>query len=158
MKASILKNQIINSPLQLQKRIQASGASPKGKSLSFVMNLTTLIDAFCILVIFLLSNMNGQLQHFQLGKSLILPSAMKTEILSPGVQIKFEKESLFVDEKATSFEDLTKKLIALKAENKNHLVIQADRNSDFEKISLLLRAGGQAGFDKYSFAVLPGFK
>lgn len=156
MRHSILANQISLSPLEQQKRIQASGSAAKSKNLLFSMNLTTLIDAFCILVIFLLSNMNGQIQNLNLGKNISLPTANQSEVLSEGIIVRVENTDLYIEDKKISYEEMPKKLIELKSDIKNSLVIQADKQSDFEKISLLLRAGGQAGFEKYAFAVLPG--
>ena len=156
MRQSILKSQIMNSPILQQKRIQSSGAAVKSKNLLFSMNLTTLIDAFCILVIFLLSNMNGQLQNIQIGKNISLPTANQSDVLNTGIVVRLENDALYIDDKQISLADMPKRLIELKSEEKKSLIIQADRNSDFEKISLLLRAGGQAGFEKYAFAVLPG--
>lgn len=156
MRQSILKSQIMNSPILQQKRIQSSGAAVKSKNLLFSMNLTTLIDAFCILVIFLLSNMNGQLQNIQIGKNISLPTANQSDVLNTGIVVRLENDSLYIEDKQISLADMPKRLIELKSEEKKSLIIQADRNSDFEKISLLLRAGGQAGFEKYAFAVLPG--
>ncbi|GEM_PF-625235 len=156
MKQGILATQIQNSPLLIQKRVRASGAKAKGKSLLFAMNLTTLIDAFCILVIFLLSNMNGQLQNIEIGKKTSLPTAAATEIMAAGIVIRMEDNDIFVEDKKTSTADIVKTLIDLKTEEKNSLIIQADKDADYDKISLILRAGGMAGYDKYAFAVLPG--
>lgn len=156
MKQGILATQIQNSPLLVQKRVRASGAKAKGKSLLFAMNLTTLIDAFCILVIFLLSNMNGQLQNLEIGKKTILPTAVASDIMNAGVVVRMEENDIFVEDKKISTDDIVKTLIALKTEEKNSLIIQADKNADYDKISLILRAGGVAGYEKYAFAVLPG--
>lgn len=156
MRQSLLASQRMNSPLQQQKRIQSSGVNTRNKNLLFSMNLTTLIDAFCILVIFLLSNMNGQIQSLNLGKNISLPTASQSEILNEGIVVRVEKNDLYINDKKTTFQEMPKTLIELKSEIKNSLIIQADKQSDFEKISQLLRAGGQAGFEKYAFAVLPG--
>ncbi|OYZ23089.1 MAG: hypothetical protein B7Y39_06260 [Bdellovibrio sp. 28-41-41] len=156
MKQGILATQIKNSPLLIQKRVRAAGVKSKGKSLLFAMNLTTLIDAFCILVIFLLSNMNGQLQNLTVGKNTTLPTATLTEIMNAGVVVRMEGNDILVDDKATTAETIVKVLIDSKTEEKNSLIIQADKEVDYDKISLILRAGGVAGYEKYAFAVLPG--
>ena len=156
MKSGILSTQMKHSPLLNQKRIHASGGVAKNKGLLFSMNLTTLIDAFCILVIFLLSNMNGQSQNLAMGKGSTLPTASVSEIMSTGVVVKLENNEIFVDEEKVSTEQLAKALVDRKSDEKNALIVQADKNSDYDKISLILRAGGQAGYDKYAFAVLPG--
>lgn len=156
MKASILQKQKMRSPLESLKRIQATGSSGKEKSLFFSLNLTTLIDAFCILVIFLLSNMNGQIQNLQMGKDLVLPAALKTEALEQGLTVRIEKNEVFVDDKKINKEDMARVLLDAKKPDNSSLIIQADRRSDYENIGMILRAGGQAGYEKYVFAVLPG--
>jgi biopolymer transport protein ExbD len=157
MSRSFFNNHKQRSPLLQQKRIRSQGGpSTSGKSLLFNMNLTTLIDAFCILVIFLLSNMNGQLQNLQIGKNMMLPAAVGTEVLSTGVVVRMELNELFVDDKKIAVDGLVKTLLEKKSAEKNSLIIQADKNSDYDRISLLLRAGAQAGYEKYAFAVLPG--
>ena len=156
MRQSAFTNYLKLSPLQQQKRVRSGGQSSSHKSLLFNMNLTTLIDAFCILVIFLLSNMNGQLQNLQIGKNMTLPAAVGSDTMQTGVVVRMESTDLFVDDKKISGDELVKVLIASKTKEKKSLIIQADRNADYDKISLLLRAGAQAGFDTYAFAVLPG--
>lgn len=156
MNASILQKQKMTSPLEAMKRIQATGGSGSEKSLFFSLNLTTLIDAFCILVIFLLSNMNGQIQNLQMGKDMVLPAAVKTETLDQGLMVRIEKNELFVDDKKINKEDIAKALLDAKKPENSSIIIQADRRSDYEKIGMVLRAGGQAGYEKYIFAVLPG--
>lgn len=156
MKQGILATQIQNSPLLIQKRVRATGSKPKGKNLLFAMNLTTLIDAFCILVIFLLSNMNGQLQNIEIGKKTSLPTAVASDIMSAGIVIRMEENEIFIEDKKTTTENIVQTLINLKSKEKNSLIIQADKEADYDKISMILRAGGMAGYDKYAFAVLPG--
>jgi len=156
MKASVLKNLHQASPLQSMKRVQAGGGPKKEKSLFFSLNLTTLIDAFCILVIFLLSNMNGRVQNLKDSQHLVLPAAVKTEALDQGLVVRIEQNSFFVDDKKIEQADLAKAILVAKKTDNNSLIIQADRKSDYENIGMVLRAGGQAGYEKYVFAVLPG--
>jgi len=159
MKQSILRNQAARSPLMQQKRVQSAGENGKKKNLIFSLNLTTLIDAFCILVIFLLSNMNGQLQNIQIGKDMVLPISHQNDLLDQGLVVRLEKDGFSVDEKKlTTSEQLAQALIDAKTKNTAHksIIIQADRQSDFSAVSVILRAAGLAGFEKYMFAVLPG--
>lgn len=156
MKASVLKNLHHQTPLESMNRVQAGGGGKKEKSLFFSLNLTTLIDAFCILVIFLLSNMNGRVQNLKESEKLVLPTAMQTEALTDGMVVRIEQNSIFVDDKKVVQADLAKTILASKKKDNVALIIQADRKSDYENIGLVLRAGGQAGYEKYVFAVLPG--
>lgn len=157
MNASILNKQKLRSPLKSLKRIHPGAGGGKEKSLFFSLNLTTLIDAFCILVIFLLSNMNGQLQNLQLGQNITLPSARTTDAINgEGLVVRIEKNMFFLGEQSLSRNDIAEALLKAKTSTNGSLIIQADRGSDYENIGLVLRAGGQAGYEKYVFAVLPG--
>ncbi|MBC7421205.1 MAG: biopolymer transporter ExbD [Bdellovibrio sp.] len=156
MKASILRNLKQTTPLKSLKRIKAEGHGGKEKSLFFSLNLTTLIDAFCILVIFLLSNMNGRVQNIQDNQKIVLPVAMKTDALESGLIVRIEQNKFFLDDKAITKDDLAKAVLGAKKTDITSLIIQADRNADYENIALVLRAGGQAGYEKYIFAVMPG--
>lgn len=156
MRASVLHHLKTNSPLESAKKVRPTENGGKDKSLFFSLNLTALIDAFCILVIFLLSNMNGQIQQLDLGKDLVLPAAAQTEELTAGLTVRIEKDELFVDDKKITEAQIAKALLDAKKPELVNLIIQADRASDYEKIGMVLRAGGQAGYEKYIFAVLPG--
>ncbi len=156
MRPSILRNLKHASPLKSMKQVRGSGASGKEKSLFFSLNLTTLIDAFCILVIFLLSNMNGRVQNIQENQKIDLPVAIASDVLDQGLVVRIEENGFFVDDKATTESDLAKALLVAKKTETSSLIIQADRNANYENIALVLRAGGQAGYEKYVFAVMPG--
>lgn len=138
----------------------AGGASRK-KELGFSINLTTLIDAFCILVIFLLANMNGQTEVVDISQKVALPLATQSELLEMGTIVKIEAGQFIVNETSISKDQLVKVLLDIRKNEKDEkkktsIIIQADRQTDFDLIGDILRAGGQTGFTKYSFAVLPG--
>ncbi len=156
MKASILRQLQQTTPLKAMQRVRADGQTRKEKSLFFSLNLTTLIDAFCILVIFLLSNMNTRVQTIQDNQKIILPVAMKSEALDAGLVVRIEQNQFFLENKSVNKNDLAKAVLAAKKSDMTSLIIQADRNSEYENIALVLRAGGQAGYEKYIFAVMPG--
>jgi biopolymer transport protein ExbD len=155
MQASVLKKQKQQSPLLSLKKINPEQAGSNKKTLFFSLNLTTLIDAFCILVIFLLSNMNGRVQNLQHDK-LALPVAAQTESMTEGLVVRLEKDGIFVDDKPVKKDSVVETLVKAYQKEKKPLIIQADKKSDYESIAFVMRAGGQAGFEKYVFAVLPG--
>lgn len=156
MRASILQKMKLQSPLKTLARVKGSGGGKQSKSLFFSLNLTTLIDAFCILVIFLLSNMNGRLQQIDVSKNLTLPTAAATTDMAEGLMIKIENNEFTVNNQKVTRDEIAQTLLKEKTAENLALIIQADRNSDYENIGLVLRAGGQAGYEKYVFAVLPG--
>lgn len=164
MSRSILANQQTKGPLASQGTLNPKGGKKK-PNMVFSLNLTALIDAFSILVIFLLSNYSGDAQNVNLSKQMILPKATQTEIMTMGTVVKIEGNKLFVDEKAVKLENLVGTLIEAKKDKeketddvKNSLIIQADRQLDFDQLSPVIRAGGSAGFNQYKFATMPQLK
>ncbi|MBC7740937.1 MAG: biopolymer transporter ExbD [Bdellovibrionaceae bacterium] len=156
MKASVLKKLKMHAPLRSMKRLHGDGGSGKEKSLFFSLNLTTLIDAFCILVIFLLSNMNSRVQTIQENQKVVLPVAVQTEALDQGLVVRIEQGQFYLEDKLITKPNLAQAILSAKKTTLSSLIIQADRQSDYENIALVLRAGGQAGYEKYIFAVMPG--
>lgn len=146
----------MQSPLKSLKIIHPEGSASNKKSLFFSLNLTTLIDAFCILVIFLLSNMNGRVQNIQQNEKITLPMAAQTELLSEGLVVRLEKENIFINDQLINKENVASTLVKAYQLEKKSLIIQADKKSNYESIAFVMRAGGQAGYEKYVFAVLPG--
>lgn len=156
MKASILSHMKMQSPLRSLKKISPEGAPSSKKSLFFSLNLTTLIDAFCILVIFLLSNMNGRVQHIQENEKISLPMAAQTDLLTEGLVVRLENENIFINDQLVNKDNVISALVKAYQVEKKSLIIQADKKSNYESIAFIMRAGGQAGYEKYVFAVLPG--
>ncbi len=164
MSQSILQTTQVKGPLSSQGAIRAKG-SKKKKDLFFSLNLTALIDTFSILVIFLLSVFNGDAQSLNITSKMSLPVASKMELMTMGTVIRIEGNIFYVDEKPANINTLVQTLIEVKNQKnndpdevKNSLIIQADRRLSFDEISPVIRAGGQAGFSQYKFAVMPGIQ
>lgn len=160
MSKSILKAQALNGPLANQG--SKRGTTKSKKNLAFSLNLTALIDAFAILVIFLLSNYSGDAHNVTASNKITLPTATQAEILTMGTVVKIEGNKIFIDEKEIRYKDLVAQLIEARKQKesqtddiKNSLIIQADRGLDFEILSPVIQAGGSAGFNQYKFAAMP---
>lgn len=158
MAQSILQKQTMRGPLASQGKV----GGVKKPNMVFSLNLTALIDAFSILVIFLLSNYSGDAQNVNLSNKITLPRATQSQILEMGTVVKIEDNKFFIDDKEVRFQNLLAKLIEVKSSKKNEtesvqnsLIIQADRELDFNTLSPVIRAGGSAGFNQYKFAVMP---
>ncbi len=152
----------MRGPLASQGAVKSKGSAAKKHNMVFSLNLTALIDAFSILVIFLLSNYSGDAHNVNVSNKITLPRATQTEIMTMGTVVKIEGSKFFVDDKEVKFENLVGKLIAARKEKeketddvKNSLIIQADRQLDFDMLSPVIRAGGSAGFNQYKFAAMP---
>ncbi|MFN8945341.1 MAG: ExbD/TolR family protein [Pseudobdellovibrionaceae bacterium] len=171
MSQSVLETHRTRGVLAQMSPLAQKSQSKKSNDLGFSLNLTTLIDAFCILVIFLLSNMNGQTQAVDVSDQIKLPTAMQNEIIESGLVIKIQSDGIYIDEVKFPLAQVPAHLSSLKSGNVDSkkatlddgkkydsLIIQADKNSNFEIIGDVLRAAGQAGFSKYVFAVWPQTK
>jgi biopolymer transport protein ExbD len=145
----------------IASRINSSGqAKPKTRSntLVFSLNLTALIDAFAILVIFLLSNMSSSLQQVDTANKIALPIAKSVESLAEmGLVIRIDSDGYEIDSRRVNSVALVSELVAARKLHgeKMPLVIQADRKQSYVAISNVIKAAASAGFDKYLLAVVP---
>ncbi len=170
MGQSILKSQRSQGILSQMSPLGQKNQRKRNSDLGFSLNLTTLIDAFCILVIFLLSNMNGQTQQVDLAQQISLPEAQQNELIENGFIVQIQNNEISIDKVKLRPDQVPAHLMKLKSnleaksismENEKKyesLIIQADKSVNFEMIGDLLRAAGQAGFSKYVFAVWPKTK
>jgi biopolymer transport protein ExbD len=122
--------------------------------------LTSLVDAFSIMLLYLLFQSNGAASTFELMKSENLPTAMKAEALHQGTVVRIEDGRYFISEEEIGLVGLAARLQELRAtqsgEAAESLIIQADKNTDFSMLAPIIRAASVSGFNKYRFAVLQG--
>jgi biopolymer transport protein ExbD len=125
--------------------------------------LTALIDAFSILVIFLLMNFSSTGEIIFVAKGMELPKAEKAEVLLPAPVIKIDQAQLYLDEKPVTPESLLAALIDLKkAAARDHadqpvpdaITIQGDRRLKYQMLNSIVLASSEAGFSNIKFAVL----
>lgn len=141
--------------------------NPKGKrhkkSIFADLLLTALIDAFSILVIFLLMSFSSSGEVLLLGKNLELPKAGLGLMLERFPVIKVEDGKLFVEEKEIKESELVAELMQLREQYKEThpgqdypgiITIQADRRIKYEQMNAIVLASGNAGFSDIKFAVL----
>ena len=158
LERSILKSQAFGGPLVGQSTLKPKGNKGK-RSLMFVLTLTSLIDAFTIIVIYLLVNFGNPSQELKMGVQL--PEASRNDEVSQGTTVSINKGHYYIEDKEISLNDLTKLLVektqnlgsAEKQENQN-LIIQADKATDYDALSPVIMAGSQAGFNHFKFAVI----
>ena len=125
--------------------------------------LTSLVDAFSILVIYLLVSMSNSGEVLYIDKGTELPAAVNTHLLERNTVVKVKEDQFFIEEKEVGSEQLVAKLVELRqAWAKEHtdpdkeaaLTVQADRSTSYEKINRIVAAGNHAGFSEINFAVL----
>ncbi|MCS6838200.1 MAG: biopolymer transporter ExbD [Bdellovibrionaceae bacterium] len=126
--------------------------------------LTSLIDAFSILVIFLILTFSNSEQFLILSSDIELPSVRKIDELKKNTVIKISKEGIYVGEKLIQLNDLTQQLLQIRKEwiqlvgdgrtEEIGVIIQADKKTPFSAISPVIAACSQIGFSQLHFAVL----
>lgn len=156
-RAQILKNSgFLSSALSNQSRIAQNKARMK-KSILASLTLTSLIDAFSILVIYLLTNASNTQIPFDMRDGMQMPQAKLSESLSYGSVIRVMNGEYFVDQKKIAIAELPIKLRELKEKNPTEtIIIQADRKLPFSEMNPIILAAAQAGVEKFQFAVLAG--
>jgi len=123
--------------------------------------LTSLVDAFSIMLLYLLCQPTGNGSTLEMAKTDNLPAAVKTEAIHKGTIVRVEGDQYFLADQVTPVQGLAQKLQELKAsfagrddDESNSIVIQADRGADFAQLAPVIRAGSISGFSKFKFAVL----
>lgn len=161
---------MIDSPLQRESLI-SNGATLLGgrksgrskKALAATLMLTSLVDTFSVLVIYLLVNFSTAEEMLYLNKGMELPAAAQTEELKRNVVVKVSEDKLFIEEEEIKNRELVKRLLEMKknwekyypdTEFTGALTIQADRRQSYGLLSRVVQAGGHAGYSDINFAVI----
>ncbi len=122
------------------------------------LTLTSLVDAFSILVIFLIMNHSASNEPVNIGKKIVLPEAAESHFIQNGVVVRIEDGHFYVEDKPVAAAGLFSQLKVLNesavAEKKEGLIIVADKGADYADLNPAILAGSQAGFTKFKFAVI----
>ena len=125
--------------------------------------LTALIDAFSILVIFLLMSFSSTGDILFISKDQELPKASKAEVLERNPIVKIEADKLYLEDKEIVAGNLIAELIALRKqfaetrpdqEYPGIVTVQADRRVKYEVLNQIVTAASSAGYGDIRFAVL----
>ncbi len=152
--SSLLEPSHLSSALAGQSRIKPSGGR-HGRVVVASLMLTSLVDAFSILVIFLIMNHAADQEMLNIGDKLTLPKASASQLIQKGVVIRLENGKVHLDDAVVSLGSLADQLKAVSTSDKeNGLIIVADRSLDYAELSPIILMGSSAGFTKYKFAVI----
>lgn len=159
MENQLTKNKILTSELKKSAVLNADGKSyESGITPSLV--LTPLVDAFAILVIYLLVNTSAAQHQILIDGTISLPMASETQTIEEGVLVKVNNGEYTVENKKVSTSQLVYELRKLMAKQNPEkipfLIVEADKASSFENLSPIMVAGSSAGFEKFKFAVIQG--
>lgn len=135
------------------------GKKSGAKDLALALPLTSLIDAFSIIVIYLLIGTQSS------GLESNIPSKMNLPMAEHSVGLDKEITTLSIQKGVYKLNDevipvrvLAQKLAEIKKNSKEEsmeLVVQADQDMKYEDLDPLLKASSQSGFEKMKFAVVP---
>lgn len=154
--AKPLSQSALHSALGGQSMIRPSQARAR-RTLTASLMLTSLVDAFSILVIFLIMNNATSSEALNIGNKVTLPQAGESQLIQEGIVVRVEDNKFMVEDKEVSQGQLIATLKSLndsaEAAKKEGLIIVADRNLDYNDLSPVILAGSQAGFTKFKFAV-----
>lgn len=158
----ILKETAFSSPLAEASILKPKGGGGK-RSVHADLLLTALIDAFSILVIFLLMNFSSTGEILYINKGIELPKAAQADLLQRNTVIKVENEKLFVEDKEVSNEALVQTLLDVRQkflethpgeEFPGIATVQADRRAKYESLNQVVLSLSHAGYSDIHFAVL----
>ncbi len=133
------------------------------KSIYSDLLLTALIDAFSILVIFLLMSFSSSGELLTLGKGMELQKAALGIQLERNPVVKIEDNKIFLEEKEVTPDGLVAGLLEMRKqfavthpnqEFPGILTIQADRRLKYEQMNAIVLATGNAGYSDIKFAIL----
>ena len=125
--------------------------------------LTSLIDAFSILVVYLLMFFSSAGEMTYVHSDIDLPKASAVERLDRHAIIAIKKDGYFAEDKKLVPGKVVSYLVNLKkqlnrsagtAEEKETITIQADKSVPYKNLSPVIQACNQAGFSHINFAVL----
>jgi len=156
-----IKDIQIKSPLDEMAQVRPAGSSRSIVSVVAPLMLTSLVDAFAVIVIYLLVSTTQGAKELDTKRDIKLPIAKQSKILEAGVSLRIVNNEYFIKEEIYTLPELLSELKTMsetfKSESdprEGNLIIQADKNSDYKSISPVLSVASQSGFEKIKFATL----
>jgi biopolymer transport protein ExbD len=159
---SILSQSGLQSVIASESYLKPSTAKHK-RNLALDLLLTALIDAFSILVIFLLMSFSSSGDILFISKGQELPKAGLAEMLERNPVVKVEAEKMFVEDNEVDANSIVPALLELRKqflaahpgeEYPGIVTIQADRRLKYELLNQVVLAASHAGFSDVRFAVI----
>ena len=157
------RNQSVFQSSTFSGCLSSKGKIAKKKKAVATLMLTSLIDAFSILVVYLLMFFSSAGEMTYVSSDIDLPKATVIERLDRYSIIQIKKQGYFVEEKQLHPDHLVSYLVKLKqrlnsssdnSDQRETVTIQADRAVKYSRLSPVIQACGHAGFSHIKFAVL----
>lgn len=162
MNSSVIRNSSFHSVLG-ESSVLAPRSEKQKRNIVADLLLTALIDAFSILVIFLLMNFSSSGEILLLSSEMELPKADSGVVLERHPVVKIDGGKIYLEENEVAEGQLVGALLRLRARwNEVHaggefpgiLTIQGDRRLKYEMLNSIVLASSEAGFSDIKFAVI----
>lgn len=160
---SVLSQTALGSEIAAQSVLNPKTDRHK-RSLFADLLLTALIDAFSILVIFLLMNFSSTGEILFINKGIELPKASAVDVLERNTVVRFDQGKFYIEDKELANQDsLIQELLDNRKEwatthpdeeFKGIITIQADKKTKYESLNSIVLAMAHAGFGEIRFAVV----
>ncbi len=161
MKFGQIRQDKVSSPIELMRQVRPSKSGRSMIRTAAPLMLTSLVDAFAVIVIYLLASTQQQGTELKVDKKISLPTAKHSQSLEKGINMRVVGSKYFIEDTelaegqvADFLVSLNKTLKADGDQRQGHLIIQADKNSDFRQLSPVLVIAAQTGFENVRFAVM----
>jgi len=160
---SVVKDSVLSGVLGSSSVLGPGTGGRHKKGIVADLLLTALIDAFSILVIFLLMSFSSTGELLALGKGQELPKAAQAEMLERHAVVKVDNGKFYLEDKEVTADGLVAGLLEVRKrwqeihpnqEFPGVLTIQADRRVKYELLNSIVLASSHAGFSDIKFAVL----
>jgi biopolymer transport protein ExbD len=149
-----------SSPIKDALQLKPTSGGKSKRSIVVAMMLTSLVDAFTIVVIYLIMN-SSNTETLNVEDGLKLPRADYSKAIDTSPVVVFKNNQYIIngqiikeDQLKNNLEILKKKSQSLFKSDDSAIVVQADENVDFDKLQPLLVASSYAGIKHVKFAVL----
>lgn len=160
---SVLAQTALGSEIASQSILNPKSDRTK-RSLFADLLLTALIDAFSILVIFLLMNFSSTGEILFISKGVELPTAGAVDILERNTVVRFDQGKFYIENKELVDQNsLIQELLNDRKEwatthpgeeFKGIITIQADKKTKYENLNSIVLAMAHAGYGEIRFAVV----
>ncbi len=154
---------MFHRPLSAAGGVSFGSKGRSKRNLVATVMLTSLVDTFSVLVIYLLVNFSTTGELLYMSEGMELPAAAKAIELERNVVVKVEKDKLYIEEEEIPTSQLVRRLIDVKKNWEKYypdtqftgaMTIQADRRQAYDLLSHVIQAGGHAGYSDINFAVI----
>jgi biopolymer transport protein ExbD len=159
MRTSFVNANKQRSPLMETQTLKPGGKKKSSavRSLALALPLTSLIDAFSIIVIYLLIGTQSNGIEVKSGQMNLPIAEHATGVDKEMAILRIEKGNYFINDERVVGSQLGSKLESLKKDSKEdiELMIQADTEMKYADLDPIIKAGSLAGIEKLKFAVVP---